>query len=69
MAAFPVLSEEADKKLKKTNSTFLEKAERHGCHVHFKDGHFHIFTLTEVKKVGLYFTFLTAAEHSIKCDV
>lgn len=53
MAAFPVLSEEADKKLKKTNSTFLEKAERHGCHVHFKDGHFHIFTLmTEVKKVG-----------------
>lgn len=48
----------------------LEKAERHRCHFHFTDGHFHVFTLlTGVKKVGLYFTFLSAAEHSIECEV
>lgn len=65
-----VPSQCSQKYLKKTNSMFLEKAEWHGYHFHFTDGHFHIFTLlTRVKKVGLYFTFLSAAKHSIKYEV
>lgn len=53
-----VPSQCSQKYLKRNNSVFPEKAEWHGCHFHFTDGHFHVFTLvTGVKKVGLYFTF------------